>query len=84
VTCVTCLEARCVCRQPAVKATKSYPLFDLPDPSKIQSTVGVVLKILPPPPTWQVANAPGPRLGCKICLLSAMAVCTSGSVLGRW
>ena len=21
---------------------------------------------------------------CKICLLSAMAVCTSGSVLGRW
>ncbi len=38
-------EARCVCRQAAVKAAKSYPLMDSPDPSKTQSTVGIIVPL---------------------------------------
>ena len=38
--CFPYLEARCVCRQAAVKAAESYPLLDLPDPSKTRSIVG--------------------------------------------
>jgi hypothetical protein len=49
ITCFSRLEARCVCRQAAVRLPESYPLLDSPDPSKTQSTVGTALSIYTAP-----------------------------------
>ena len=51
----SCLEARCVCRQAAVKAAKILPLQqDSPDPSKTQSNVATVLS------NYTAPRQPGP------------------------
>jgi hypothetical protein len=49
ITCFSCHEARCICRQAAVKAARFLPLLDSPDPSKTQSIVGTVLSIYTAP-----------------------------------
>ena len=50
ITRISCVEARCVCRQAAVRLPNFYPLLDSPDLSKTQSTVGTALICTVPPP----------------------------------
>jgi hypothetical protein len=65
------LEARCVCRQAAIKATKILPLVGLLDPSKTQSTVGTVLSIYIAPRAANVSTTP----------IVAACICVGGELL---
>jgi hypothetical protein len=72
ITRFSCLEARCVSRQAAVKAAKMLPLLDSPDPSKTQSTVGTVLSIYTAP--RQPGQSPLYTLKKSACMYSLLSL----------
>ena len=60
ITSFSCLHARCVRRQAAGGGYPNPSLYNLPDPSKIQSAVGTVLSISTGP------RQPGPLRTCEV------------------